>query len=137
MGGGAVTEHVIRPAFALGPLSDASLGRQISVMPSTPQRLADLLVPSRICMPLLAGSVADAAAALCELLDHSGALSHADLLRERIEEARSEDIVGLADRGFVLHYRTEAVRDVVVAIGIAPQEVVISVGKQRVIPCRT
>jgi hypothetical protein len=75
-------------------------------------------------MPLLAGSVADAAAALCELLDRSGALSHADLLRERIEEARSEDIVGLADRGFVLHYRTEAVRDVVVAIGIAPQEVV-------------
>ena len=124
MGGGAVTGNVIRPAFAYRPLSDASMGRQIPVMPSTPQRLADLLVPSRICMPLLAGSVADAAAALCEVLDLSGALSHADLLRERIEEARSEDIVGLADRGFVLHYRTEAVRDVVVAIGIAPQEVV-------------
>lgn len=93
-------------------------------MPTTPQRLADLLVATRVVMPLLAGTVADAAEALCCSLDQSGALSNADLLRERIEEARGEDIVGLADRAFVLHYRTDAVRDLVVAIGIAPKEVV-------------
>jgi CBS domain-containing protein/mannitol/fructose-specific phosphotransferase system IIA component (Ntr-type) len=92
-------------------------------MPTTPQRLADLLIASRIVMPLLAGSVADAAEELCVSLDHSGALSNADLLRERIEEARAEDIVGLADRAFVLHYRTDAVRDLVVAVGVAPKAV--------------
>lgn len=93
-------------------------------MPITPQRLADLLVASRVIMPLTAGTVADAAEALCVSLDQSGALSNADLLRERIEEARSEDIVGLADRAFVLHYRTDAVRDLVVSIGVAPKDVV-------------
>jgi CBS domain-containing protein/mannitol/fructose-specific phosphotransferase system IIA component (Ntr-type) len=93
-------------------------------MPITPQRLADLLVASRVVMPLTAGTVADAAEALCVSLDQSGALSNADLLRERIEEARSEDIVGLADRAFVLHYRTDAVRDLVVSIGVAPKDVV-------------
>lgn len=93
-------------------------------MSTTPQRLADLLVASRILLPLLAGSVADAAEELCVSLDQSGALSNADLLRERIEEARAEDIVGLADRAFVLHYRTEAVRDLVVAVGVAPKAVV-------------
>jgi CBS domain-containing protein/mannitol/fructose-specific phosphotransferase system IIA component (Ntr-type) len=75
-------------------------------------------------MPLLAGTVADAAEALCRALDRSGALSNADLLRERIEEARSEDLVALADRAFVLHYRTDAVRDLVVSIGVAPNDVV-------------
>ena len=93
-------------------------------MPTTPQRLADLLIASRIVMPLMAGTVADAAEALCLSLDQSGALSNADVLRERIEEARSEDIVGLADRAFVLHYRTDAVRDLVVSIGVAPNDVV-------------
>jgi CBS domain-containing protein/mannitol/fructose-specific phosphotransferase system IIA component (Ntr-type) len=93
-------------------------------MPTSPQRLADLLVASRIVMPLMAGTVAAAAEALCVSLDRSGALSNADVLRERIEEARSEDIVGLADRAFVLHYRTDAVRDLVVSIGVAPNDVV-------------
>ena len=93
-------------------------------MPNSPQRLADLLVASRIVMPLMAGTVADAADALCTVLEQTGALSNADLLRERIEEARTEDMVGLADRAFVLHYRTDAVRDLVVAIGVAPKPVV-------------
>jgi len=93
-------------------------------MPTSPQRVSDLLVASRIVMPLVAGTVADAAEALCRALDRSGALSNADLLRERIEEARSEDVVALADRAFVLHYRTEAVRDLVVSIGVAPSDVV-------------
>jgi CBS domain-containing protein/mannitol/fructose-specific phosphotransferase system IIA component (Ntr-type) len=93
-------------------------------MPTSPQRVSDLLVASRIVMPLVAGTVADAAEALCRALDRSGALSNADLLRERIEEARSEDLVALADRAFVLHYRTDAVRDLVVSIGVAPSDVV-------------
>lgn len=67
---------------------------------------------------------ADAAEALCVSLKKSGALSKADRLRERIEGARSDDIVGLADRAVGLHYRTDAVRDLVVSIGVAPKDVV-------------
>lgn len=114
----------MRPVFLCEPLRLAGRHTQIPPMPTTPQRLADLLVASRVVMPLTAGTVADAAEALCVSLDQSGALSNADLLRERIEEARSEDMVGLADRAFVLHYRTDAVRDLVVSIGVAPKDVV-------------
>ena len=67
----------------------------------------------------MAGTAADAAEALCDPLVQSGALSNADLLRERIEEARSEDIVGLSDRAFVTPYHTDAVCDLVVSVGVA------------------
>jgi CBS domain-containing protein/mannitol/fructose-specific phosphotransferase system IIA component (Ntr-type) len=72
-------------------------------------------------MPLGASTLADAANELCSLLGDHGLLSDPELLRERIEEARPEDIVGQGDRAFVLHYRTDAVRDLVVALGLAPR----------------
>ena len=90
-------------------------------MSGTPQRLADLLRPRLIRMPLVASTLADAANELCSVLNDGGALANAELLRERIEEARTEDIVGLGDRAFVVHYRTDAVKDLVVAVGVAPR----------------
>ncbi len=89
-------------------------------MSSAPQRLAGVLRPSLIRMPLSSTTLADAANELCSVLGDNGAVGNPELLRERIEEARTEDIVGLGDRAFVLHYRTDAVKDLVVAIGVAP-----------------
>jgi CBS domain-containing protein/mannitol/fructose-specific phosphotransferase system IIA component (Ntr-type) len=88
---------------------------------SAPQRLADLLRPRLVRMPLVASTLADAANELCSVLGDAGVLANAELLRERIEEARTEDIVGLGDRAFVVHYRTDAVKDLVVAMGVAPR----------------
>jgi CBS domain-containing protein/mannitol/fructose-specific phosphotransferase system IIA component (Ntr-type) len=86
-----------------------------------PLRLADLLSPRRVRLPLRASSLVEAAEKLGATLVTDHAPLELDALRERIEEARPEDIVGLGDRAFVLHYRTDAARDLCVAIGIAPK----------------
>ena len=72
-------------------------------------------------MPLVAPTVADAALVLARVLHEEGVLVSHERLVERIEEARAEDIIGLADRAFVLHYRTDAARELAAAIGIAPK----------------
>ncbi len=88
-------------------------------MSAEPQRLSDVVHASRIKMPLVASTLVDAATVLAACLDADGAVSSAERLIERIEDARPEDIVGLGDRAFLMHYRTDAVRDLTVAIGIA------------------
>ncbi len=83
------------------------------------RQLSDLLRPARVLLALTASTVPDAALALAECLAADGVLRDADRLRERVEDARPEDIVGLADRAFILHYRTDALRDLAVAIGVS------------------
>jgi CBS domain-containing protein len=56
-------------------------------------------------------------------LTASGVLADAERLLGRIAEDRSEDTVALADRAFVLHYRTDAARTLAVAVGTAPEPV--------------
>jgi CBS domain-containing protein/mannitol/fructose-specific phosphotransferase system IIA component (Ntr-type) len=90
---------------------------------SAPQRLADVLRPPFIRMPLVASTLADAANELCSVLGDGGALADPELLRERIEEARAEEVVGLGDRAFVLHYRTDAVKELAVALGVADHDI--------------
>lgn len=85
--------------------------------------LRDLLRLSRTRFPLEANTVADAALLLADCLDADNALRDVDRLRERIEEARPENIVGLSDRAFLLHYRTDAARELSVALGVAARPV--------------
>jgi len=86
-------------------------------------RLADFLAPSRIIVPLSCDTLAAARAALLERLDASGALSDPDRLRGRTEEERGEDMVGMADRAFLLHYRTDTASILQVALGVCPEGV--------------
>ena len=83
--------------------------------------LSELFPESRCIVPLAAKTVIDAALSLAQTLEDQGVLLNHDRLIERIEEARSEDIIGLADRAFVLHYRTDAAKELTAAIGIAPK----------------
>ena len=92
-------------------------------MNNDPQRLSDVLSPRRVRLPLTAISLVEAAAKLGETLVSDRVTLNEELLRERVEEARTEDIVGVSDRAFVLHYRTDAVRELAVAIGVAPRPV--------------
>lgn len=83
--------------------------------------LSEVLRSSRVRLPLEASTLADAGLELAQCLADDLVLVDLDRLRERVEEARPEDIVGLADRAFILHYRSDAMRELAVAIGVAPR----------------
>jgi len=81
--------------------------------------LADLLRADRVVVRLQATTVEDAARELVTELEKSNAIADAEKLRSRIDEERPEDIVGMGDRAFLLHYRTDAASQLVVALGTA------------------
>lgn len=80
-------------------------------------KLSDLVVAERIVVPLVSDSLPAAARELFARLTASGAVAQPERLRERVEEERPEDLVGMGDRAFLLHYRTDAVQQLVVAVG--------------------
>jgi CBS domain-containing protein len=84
-----------------------------------PMKLSDLVTPDRIVVPLAADELPAAARELLGRLIASGAVSQPERLRERVDEERPEDLVGMGNKAFLLHYRTDAVRELVVAIGTA------------------
>lgn len=82
--------------------------------------LADLVTPERSVVPLESTDLSAAAHTLLRRLATAGAVENIDKLLERMGENRPEDIVAMGDRAFLLHYRTDAVRDLVVAVGTSP-----------------
>lgn len=86
-------------------------------------KLSDFLAVERAVVPLGAGSLGDAATALLERLDAERVVVNVEKLRRRMGEERAEDVVVLADRAFVLHYRSDAVSDLRVALGTSREPV--------------
>jgi CBS domain-containing protein len=70
-------------------------------------------------VPLPAGPLSAAAQALLNRLAEAHAVADIEKLRARMEEERPEDMVALGDRAFLLHFRTDAATDLVVAAGTA------------------
>lgn len=85
--------------------------------------LADLVTKSHVVVPLEAATTIDAALELVDRLVAASAVADPEKLRGRVAEARGEDVVAMGDRAFVMHYRTDAVADLVVAVGVAPRPV--------------
>jgi len=80
-------------------------------------KLSDFLAVDRAVVPLGTESLSGAATALLERLDAERVVVDVEKLRRRMREQRTEDVVVLADRAFVLHYRSDAVTDLRVAVG--------------------
>ena len=85
--------------------------------------LADLVVASHVVVPLSATTTIDAGLQLVDRLVEAGAVDDPEKLRARVAEERGEDVVAMGDRAFVMHYRTDAVSDLRVAVGTSPQPV--------------
>lgn len=85
-------------------------------------RLSDLVRPDRIVVPLHGETLPEAGYVLLERLVASGAIAQPERLWARAREERPEDLVGMGDRAFLLHYRNDAVRELAVALGtsVAP-----------------
>jgi CBS domain-containing protein/mannitol/fructose-specific phosphotransferase system IIA component (Ntr-type) len=86
-------------------------------------KLDELLSVDRVVVPLEATTIEGAASELLERLFLAGAVSNPDTLRARMDENRSEDLVAMGDRAFLLHYRTETVTKLTLAIGTAPRPI--------------
>ena len=82
-------------------------------------KLSDLVRAERVVTPLEATTLASAALVLVERITATGVVDDPDKLRRRVEEGRGEDIVMLGDRAFLTHYRSDAVLDLVAAVGVA------------------
>jgi CBS domain-containing protein len=94
-------------------------------------RLADLLAVDRTIVPLEVETLPAAADALIARLAAAGGVLDADKLRRRVAEERPEDMVGMGDRAFLLHYRTDAVSDLLVAMGTSPRPICRELGDEE------
>jgi CBS domain-containing protein/mannitol/fructose-specific phosphotransferase system IIA component (Ntr-type) len=95
-------------------------------------KLAEFLRPDRIVVPLEAGTLREAASMLLERLLATGAIANPDKLGHRLNELRGEDVVAMGERAFLIHLRTDAVREMAVALGVAPRDIVRELGADEV-----
>jgi CBS domain-containing protein/mannitol/fructose-specific phosphotransferase system IIA component (Ntr-type) len=82
-------------------------------------KLSELVRAERVVTPLEATTLASAASVLIARVAATGAVDDPDKLHARLEEGRGEDIVMLGDRAFLTHCRSDAVLELVVAVGVA------------------
>ena len=87
-------------------------------------KLAEVIRPDRVIVPLEVGTLREAASALHERLQATGAIANPERLSQRINEMRGEDIVAMGERAFLVHVRTDAVHEISIAMGVAPHEIV-------------
>jgi CBS domain-containing protein len=83
-------------------------------------KLRDVLVPEHILVPLTAGTVLEATERLAERLIATGAVADAQRLNAVIRHTWPEDMVRVGEHAFLPHFRSEAVRGLVTAVGISP-----------------
>jgi CBS domain-containing protein len=86
-------------------------------------KLVELLAPERVLVPLAAQNVHEAGHALVEAVCASDLAVEPDRLRELVAGALPQDAVALGGQAFLIHFRTDAVRRVAIALGIAPSPI--------------
>jgi CBS domain-containing protein len=82
-------------------------------------RLGEVLKPDHVVVPLRAATMKEATEILAERLIAAGAVAEPDRLTAVIRHAWPEDMVSVGEHAFLPHFRTEAVRGLVVAVGVA------------------
>jgi len=82
-------------------------------------KLRDVLKPEHIIVPLRAATVKEATERLAERLITAGAVADPQRLNAVIRHTWPEDMVSVGEHAFLPHFRTEAVRGLVTAVGIS------------------
>ena len=86
-------------------------------------RLRDLLDARRVLVPLETDTVREATVRLAHALIASDAVADPERLTEVLRSDWPEDIVSVAGRAFLPHFRTYAVRAVTLALGVTPEPI--------------
>ena len=82
-------------------------------------KLRDVLKSEHILVPLHAATVKEATERLAERLIEAGAVADPQRLNAVIRHTWPEDMVSVGEHAFLPHFRTEAVRGLVTAVGIS------------------
>jgi len=82
-------------------------------------KLRDVLKPEHIIVPLRATTVKEATERLAERLVAAGVVADPQRLNAVIRHTWPEDMVSVGEHAFLPHFRTEAVRGLVTAVGIS------------------
>jgi CBS domain-containing protein len=91
-------------------------------------KLSDFVPANQVVVPLRHDTVLGAAEELMGRLAAAGGISNVEKLRTRLTEDQPEDIVAMGDRAFLLHYRTDAVSDLRVALGTSQRPICREIG---------
>lgn len=84
-------------------------------------KLRDVLRPEHVVVPLKARSVRHAAELLVDrLAQPGGPVTDPERLRAALRGARPDHMVLVGEHAFLPHLRTDAVRDLVAALGVSP-----------------
>ena len=94
-------------------------------------KLSDFVPASQVVVPLRHDTVIGAADELMGRLAAAGGISDMDKLRKRVAEEQPEDIVAMGDRAFLLHYRTDAVTALRVALGTSHRPICREIGESE------
>jgi CBS domain-containing protein/mannitol/fructose-specific phosphotransferase system IIA component (Ntr-type) len=86
-------------------------------------KLATILRPEHVVIPMAGGSVSEAARVLLERVNFQDGMVDAERIRERLENVSSEDLVALPDRAFIVHMRTDAVHNVLLLAGASAETI--------------
>ncbi|MEP6730365.1 MAG: CBS domain-containing protein [bacterium] len=93
-------------------------------------KLRDFLAPERTVVPLDASTLQEAAGRLLERMLPAHGVLDAAKLRRRITDPTPDDVVAMGDRAFLLHYRTDAVGQLVVTFGVSPRHICVQLGDE-------
>lgn len=85
--------------------------------------LLDLLPPEHVLVPLTAADTRDAVEQLLRCLEASGAIQPSEELLRRIRAEPMRDLVAASDDVVLPHFRSEAVDQLVIALGIAREPI--------------
>jgi CBS domain-containing protein len=86
-------------------------------------KLAGLVPAGAVVIPLRSGVLQEAALALAEALAKTSCVADPEKLRRQLEEKLPPEFVTAAGGVFLVHFRTDAMRKLAVAIGVAPHPV--------------
>lgn len=94
--------------------------------------LTEVLPREHIVVPLRATTLRDALDQLTATLEETGAVRDPEALHHAMETQRVRDIVQIGARALLPHYRTEAVDNLAVALGITERPLVVDGGATNV-----